>query len=258
MLTESNKPSVLLVEDNAVLRESLTYLLSLHGYNTLEAMNGNEALETLSINLPDVILLDIMLGDSLDGFSILKIIKSDTRIKHIPVIIISALTQDTNILNGLELGANDYVVKPFKINELLLKVNNLVRLKANISENLLNGGTHPNLNSYKNTTDAQILKNFALLIESNLKSVDQQSVAEIADKLSLSISTLERLVKKNYGCNPVQYIIKRKLEQADLMLRTSNISVTDVASTMGFNSISYFSTCYKKYFGKSPLKNRKF
>ena len=257
MLTELNKPSVLLVEDNAVLRESLTYLLSLHGYNTLEATNGNEALETLAQNLPDVILLDIMLGDSLDGFSILKIIKSDSRIKHIPVIIISALTQDTNILNGLELGANDYVVKPFKINELLLKVNNLVRLKANISENVLNGG-EVNLSNYKSTTDAQILKNFALLIETNLKSVDQQSVAGIAEQLSLSISTLERLVKKNYGCNPVQYIIKRKLEQADLMLRTSNMSVTDVASSMGFNSISYFSTCYKKYFGKSPLKNRKF
>ena len=257
MLTELNKPSVLLVEDNAVLRESLTYLLSLHGYNTLEATNGNEALETLSQNLPDVILLDIMLGDSLDGFSILKIIKSDSRIKHIPVIIISALTQDTNILNGLELGANDYVVKPFKINELLLKVNNLVRLKANISENVLNGG-EVNLSNYKTTTDAQILKNFALLIETNLKSVDQQSVAGIAEQLSLSISTLERMVKKNYGCNPVQYIIKRKLEQADLMLRTSNMSVTDVASSMGFNSISYFSTCYKKYFGKSPLKNRKF
>lgn len=257
MLAESNKPTVLLVEDNAVLRESLTYLLSLHGYNTLEATNGNEALETLSQNLPDVILLDIMLGDSLDGFSILKIIKSDSRIRHIPVIIISALTQDTNILNGLELGANDYVVKPFKINELLLKVNNLVRLKANISENVLNGG-EVNISNYKTTSDAQILKNFALLIETNLKSVDQQSVAGIAEQLSLSISTLERMVKKNYGCNPVQYIIKRKLEQADLMLRTSNMSVTDVASSMGFNSISYFSTCYKKYFGKSPLKNRKF
>ncbi len=257
MLAESNKPTVLLVEDNAVLRESLTYLLSLHGYNTLEATNGNEALETLSQNLPDVILLDIMLGDSLDGFSILKIIKGDSRIRHIPVIIISALTQDTNILNGLELGANDYVVKPFKINELLLKVNNLVRLKANISENVLNGG-EVNISNYKTTSDAQILKNFALLIETNLKSVDQQSVAGIAEQLSLSISTLERMVKKNYGCNPVQYIIKRKLEQADLMLRTSNMSVTDVASSMGFNSISYFSTCYKKYFGKSPLKNRKF
>ncbi len=258
MLANSNKPTVLLVEDNPVLRESLNYLLSLHGYETLEASNGNQALELLIKHVPDVILLDIMLEDSLDGFSVLKIIKSDASVRHIPVIIISALSQDTDILNGLELGANDFVQKPFKINELLLKVNNLVRLKAHISENLMNGGSQINMSTLRNSSDAQILKNFALLIETNLKAAEQPSVASIAEKLELSISTLERMVKKNYGCNPVQYIVKRKLEQADLMLRTSNMSVYDVSVAMGFNSLSYFSTCYKKHFGKSPLKNRKF
>jgi len=258
MNLESNKPSVLLVEDNVVLRESLTYLLSLHGYTTYEASNGNEAFDQLGAHYPDVILLDIMLSDSLDGFSVLKIIKNENAYKHIPVIIISALNQDSNILNGLELGANDYVVKPFKVNELLLKINNLVRLKANICENLLSGSAHSSSAPVQNNSDLQILKSFALLIEDSLKTANQHYVAEVAVKLNLSVSTLERMVKKHYGCNPVQYIVKRKLEKSDLMLRNSNMSVLDVSIAMGFNSLSYFSTSYKKHFGKSPLKNRKF
>ena len=88
MDSESNKPVVMLVEDNVVLCESLNYLLNLHGYNIIDARSGNDALEKLTFNIPDVILLDVLLDGSLDGFAVLRFIKNDSRYKFIPVIII--------------------------------------------------------------------------------------------------------------------------------------------------------------------------
>ena len=258
MDSESNKPVVMLVEDNVVLCESLNYLLNLHGYNIIDARSGNDALEKLTFNIPDVILLDVLLDGSLDGFAVLRFIKNDSRYKFIPVIIISGLKEESNILSGLELGANDYIIKPFKVNELILKIANLIKLKANISEYLINGGSlNTSYTSNINNNDDQILKKFALFVESNLKTANHKNIKEIALTLNLSISSLERLVKKHYGCNPIQYIVKRKIEKSNLMLKYSNKTIMEISVEMGFNSLSYFSTCYKKHFGKSPLKSRK-
>ena len=258
MDSESNRPLVMLVEDNVILCESLTYLLKLHGYQTLEARSGNEALEMLTLNIPDIILLDIILEDSRDGYAVLRFIKNDSRYKYIPVIIVSGLKDETNILCGLELGANDFIIKPFKVNELILKIGNLIKLKKDISEYLLKGGSlHSSHKTSSNTYDEHLLKSFALFVENNLSSIDNQYIKEIAVSLNLSVSTLERMVKKHYGCNPIQYIVKRKLEKSNLMLKYSSKTVMEISVEMGFNSLTYFSTCYKKHFGVSPLKNRK-
>lgn len=258
MNSESNKPLVMIVEDNVVLCESLIYLLKLHGYQTIEANSGKQALEMLTLNIPDIILIDIMLDDSTDGFAVLRFIKNDSRFKFIPVIIISALKDETNILCGLELGANDYITKPFKVKELIMKISNLIKLKDNIKEYLTKGGSLQSTHTLgSNTYDEHLLKSFALLIENNLSTIDKQYIKEIAVALNLSVSSLERLVKKHYGCNPIQYIVKRKIEKSNLLLKYSNKTVMEISVEMGFNSLSYFSTCYKKHFGHSPLKSRK-
>ena len=257
MQESSSSPIVLLVDEDVVLRGSLTYLLNLHHYKTIESNNGEEVFEVLARTIPDVILLEVKSGSSLDGFSLLKILKNDSRYKHIPVIIVSSLTDETNILYGLELGANDYITKPFKAKEVILKVSNLIKLKENITLHALSEDFRLKTGAWKSSADTNTLKNFAVLIENNLQSDSLKTVADIANKLELSVSTLERLVKKNYGCNPIQYVMKRKMEKADLLLRSSSMSVLEVAETMGFNSLSYFSTSYKKHFGSSPLKNRK-
>ena len=257
MLESSSKPTVLLVDEDVVLRGSLTYLLRLHHYTTIETNNGEEVFEVISKSLPDAILLEVKSGASLDGFSLLKILKNDTRYKHIPVIIVSELTDETNILYGLELGANDYITKPFLAKEVILKVGNLIKLKYNISINVLSEDFRLKSGSGKSAADATVLRNFALLIETNTNDETFKTVADMAKKLELSVSTLERLVKKNYGCNPIQYVMKRKMEKAHLMLQSSSMTVMEVAKAMGFNSLSYFSTSYKKHFGSSPLKNRR-
>ncbi|MDP1817298.1 MAG: response regulator, partial [Leadbetterella sp.] len=127
--------TILMVEDHKELRESLEESLSFTT-NVIAVSNGIDCLEMLKKEIPDLILLDIMLPFPLDGFSILRILKNDPRLAGIPVILMSALNSDEKISMGLELGANDYLVKPLRINELLLKVKNLVGIRKEIKNQL--------------------------------------------------------------------------------------------------------------------------
>jgi DNA-binding response OmpR family regulator len=114
---------ILIVEDNKELRESLEESLSFT-YKIIAVANGIECIEMLKKEIPGLILLDLMLPFPFDGFSILRILKNDPQLVGIPVIIMSAINSEDKINLGLELGANDYLVKPIKINELVLKIKN--------------------------------------------------------------------------------------------------------------------------------------
>ncbi len=135
------KPTVCIVEDNEQLREALVELLGNEfGITALE--NGSKLIEYLEVKIPDLILLDIMLPFPLDGFSILRLLKNNEALAAIPVILMSAINSEDKITEGLELGANDYIVKPFKSNNLFLKIRNQVAVhkqkQATIEKNELN------------------------------------------------------------------------------------------------------------------------
>lgn len=249
------KPTVLMVEDHKELRDSLEESL-LFTANVVAVSNGIDCLEKLKADLPDLILLDIMLPFPLDGFAILRILKSDLHLSGIPVILMSAINSDEKISMGLELGANDYIVKPFKLNDLLLKVKNLMELKKQmmneVEKKVMLKGDAAALPNF----EMEFKKNFNYIVE---EMIDQNefSVQEIAERLSMSISTVERWVLKYYNITPKKYIIRAKLFKAEMMLRQNLGSIKDIAYSTGFNSAPYFCACFKKEYGVSPMSYKK-
>lgn len=246
------KQNILLVDDYKPLRFSLSEFLS-ENYKVYSAENGIEAFDIIRQHSIDLIILDIMLPFPLDGFAILRILKSDPKTASIPVIIISALDQEEKILLGLEYGANDFVIKPFSEKQLNLKINNLLSVKKNILNNLeknivFRGAlAKENVNHFEDDFKNKFDQIIQELIEDN-----NCSNAAIAKRMSISISTLERKVKKAYGIVPKKYILNLKLEKAEIMLRQKMGNVNEVALAAGFNSVSYFCTCFKQKFNKTP------
>ena len=245
---------VLLVEDNEMYAEGLSHLLSSSKLDMHVANSGENALEILFDLKPEVIVMDIMLGPYMDGYSLLKTIKQDIRSAHIPVILISAMAFPDKIEHGLALGANDYMVKPFKSTELILKIISLVKLRDNISKFSATESVaeHINLLDF----DQKLAADFLNIVSKTIADNVETSIPEITKQLGVGYAKLEAVVKKIYKCTPVSFVLTKRLERADLMLRNSNMTINNIAIATGFNSTSYFCTAYKKHFGKSALANR--
>jgi len=247
-----NKKSILVVEDTKDILLSLEAILSEH-YIVLPASDGAKALIILEEKVPDLILLDIMLPYPLDGFSILRILKRTPEYASIPVIILSALSDEEKIFQGLEEGANDYLTKPFKLKEILLKIKNLVEIvnSANIK------GMHKKLfltDESKNITKRNnaFLISFEFIVE-QYDDIDKLTIPCIAKKLSISVSKLERIIKLKYKMTPKQYICDMKLMKAEILLRSQNTgSIKTICYSSGFNSLAYFCLRFKHKYGVSP------
>ncbi len=244
-----------MLEDIKELTESVQESLSFT-YKIISVANRIECLEILKKELPDLIILDLMLSFPLDKFSIIRILKNDPQLVGIPVIIMSAINSEDKINLRLELGANDYLVKPLNINELLWKVKKLVSIRKVIK-----------LHFEKKILpkdDEQLHSSFEMIFKKNLSTAINEliddntlNVQQLAEKLSMSISTLERRVIKYYSNTPQKYIIHSRLLKAEMMLRQDLGSIKDIAYTTGFNTSPYFCTCFKKEYGISPLVYKK-
>lgn len=253
-----NKPCVVIAEPNKVERETLAYLLNLHNYGIIEASSFDEAVSYSSLNVPDVIITEYDFPGGRDGQALIKILKENTRLKHIPILVVSNNKNEAVVTQTLSEGANDYILKPVKLNDILYKVSNLVDIFAYHKEYLekFQNAEVPAVTFKEN--EHQFVNSFAVYIESVLGEKEEITIKRMCTDLNVSTSTLERLVRKHYGCNPVKYLAKRRLEKAHHLLNTTTMNVSEIADKLGYNSVSYFSTTYKKYFGKSPLQNKTF
>lgn len=232
---------IYIIEDAKILRLSLAEILS-EDYEVIAVNDGLEALSALQARKPDVILLDLMLPLPFDGFTLLKLFKNNPETANIPVIIMSALSDEDKIIEALELGANDYLVKPFRSKELILKIRNLTQLFAV-------------KNPDKEISPEQLPTKSALTFEAiavQMIEDSNMSIPEIAKKLMISVSRLERIIKLKYQVTPKQYIMDLKLKKAELLLRQRNKTVGEISQQLGFNSVAYFCQCFKKKFGTPP------
>jgi DNA-binding response OmpR family regulator len=242
---------ILIIEDNLELCNTLRDALGAH-HSIFIAENALTALTFLSKHLPDLILLDIMLPFPMDGFALLKILKGESTLTNIPVILMSGLHEKDTVLEGLRIGANDFLVKPFKLNELIFKCQNLISISKNINHlEKLNVNTIL-AHSIENSPETVFSQKFELIVKDILLENQTESIFEIACKMQMSLSKLERLSKKVYGITPKQYVINLKLEKAKNMLIQKKGNVNEIAVSAGFKSVSYFCLCFKKRFGNSP------
>lgn len=237
---------VLVVEDEIQLRENIVELFQSRNYEVHAAENGIEGYEIAHKLLPDLIVSDVIMPEE-DGFALLGRLRKNPATELIPVIFLTAKNMVEAKIEGLELGADDYIVKPFSAAELLARSTNLIQKQ----EKLLKKGLIT-----VSTEDIQpkpelLVKEIIAFIEENLSNFNL-SVEMVAKHLKISKSTVQRKLKAAVDKNLNQLIREYRLEKARKMIERQAGSLSEIAVATGFNSLSYFSYSYKKYYGTAP------
>ena len=248
---DKKRGTILIVEDNQEIRHYLSSGLAAL-FNILEAGNGEEALEKLKNHEADIIITDVMMP-VMDGIKLCKNIKQNIRTCHIPVIILSAKTDIKDQLEGLQVGADDYISKPFSIAVLTSKIQNMMRTRRHMLEKYAKSlEVEPEKITF-NAMDEELLKRAVSIVEENIDNFEF-STDEFAQKMNMSRSNLHLKLKAITGESAIDFIRKVRFKRATELLKSGRYTVTEVSSMVGFNSSSYFATCFKKYIGCLPTE----
>ena len=250
----ANKPLLLVVEDNDDLRN---YIIDLFKdiYNTIEAKDGEEGIAVAREHIPDVIITDIMMP-KMDGLELCNTLKEDVATNHIPIVILTALNEEKDLLAGLKNKADDYIVKPFGANILRHKVRNLLEVRNMMSQKYRKEFIIKPLNlliSDDEDTFAKILKD---VLENEITNPDF-GVDEFCEVAAMSRSQLYRKLKATVDMSASEFIRVHRVKLASELLKNKNLNVTDVCYSSGFTDTSYFSKSFKAVFKIPPTEYRK-
>jgi signal transduction histidine kinase/ligand-binding sensor domain-containing protein/DNA-binding response OmpR family regulator len=242
---------VLVVEDNPDMRTYLTG--SLRGdYHVVDATDGEAGLQVALDRVPDLVISDVMMPQ-MDGFELCKRLKNDDRTSHVPVILLTARTTSRDKLEGLERGADDYLIKPFNVEELKARVGNLIAARRKLRERFSREGRFLLEGPPVVSVDEAFMRKLFEAVQQHLRD-DQFGVESLAQIVGFSVSQLERKVECITGQRPNEFIRSIRLERARQLLERRAGTVSEVAFEVGFNNLSYFARSYKKKFGFSPSR----
>ena len=253
-LSNNGKCKLLIVEDHKDIRLYLKVLFS-HDYTLLMAENGEEGVKMARKELPDLIITDVMMP-VMDGFECCKRIKEDLKTCHIPVILLTALIGDEDVVKGIELGADDYILKPFNPEILRTKVKRLIKSRLELKQ-IYTKLLMPSGNPLEDSTEdvekvedpfiAQILQ----IVEENLQNPDF-SVKRLSEMLNMSQPTLYRRVKQITNFTIVELVRGVRLKRSAELLKTRQYNVQEVAEMVGYNDIPTFRKHFVDFYGTTP------
>jgi len=244
-----DKSTLLIVEDNPELQEYLVGYFS-EDYNVLSANNGKVGLEIALEQTPEIIISDLMMP-IMDGIEMCKKIKTEITTSHIPVVILTAKAGIENEKEGLETGADSFILKPFNIEILKLRVDNLLRTKQQWIKNFK---TDTNQNSWKelsNKLDQNFIEKSIEIINKNMDNT-QFSVEKFSLEIGLSRSALFKKIKSISGQSTSEFIRTIRLKKSLELLKLGKYSITEVIFMVGFSDPKYFRTCFKKLYDQTP------
>ena len=242
---------ILVVDDIASNVKLLEARLMSEYFQVLTATNGADALEICQKGLCDLVLLDVMMPE-MDGFEFCKQIKKDINTSHIPFVIISARTETKDKVEAYKLGVDAYLTKPFNKQELLLIIKNLLGKKQkqiSFLSNLLHLRNNHKEVPDINELDLNLIKNIQEVALDNNK---QMSIEELTQHLYTSRSQLHKKVKSLTGMSITNYMNHIRIEKAKDLLKTTQLTISEIASDVGFASSNYFSRSFKKITNTSP------
>ncbi len=249
--------TLLIVEDNAEVSEYLVERLSKQ-YHILTAQHGLEALEILKDNEVDIILSDVMMPE-MDGIKLCKTLKQNIKTCHIPIIMLSAKSNIEDQLEGLEVGADDYVPKPFTFSVLKAKIQNMLKSRRRTFDHYSKSlEIEPEKITF-NAMDEELLKKAMQIVMDNLDN-SEFSTDQFCSAMNMSRSNLHIKLKAITGESTIDFIRKIRFNEACKLLLDGRYNVAEVSTMVGFNTPSYFATSFKKYFGVLPteyVKNRR-
>ncbi len=243
----NDRALVLIADDNKDLLTFLSEEIS-SKYNVVTATNGREALEVVEQNMPDIIVTDLMMP-VMDGIELCRQLKSDKKYSPIPIIVLSAKQDDRAKVEGLTIGADDYITKPFNCDVLMLRIGKLIELsRKGVQRSLI----EPEPTPIKVTSlDEKLIEAAVKYVEENMERTDL-SVEELSRHLGMSRVHLYKRMRQVTGKTPIEFIRVLRLKRAAQLLRESQLNVSEIAYQVGFNNPKYFSTYFKQEFGVLP------
>jgi len=247
---DEDKYIVLVVEDNRDVREFIIDSLG-NEFHIEEASNGEMGVLKAGQIIPDLIISDIMMP-KMDGNELTKQIKNNERTSHIPVILLTAKSEQESRLEGLETGADDYLTKPFDAKELQIRIKNLIDIRRKLHEKFA-GGRILQRKSEKmlSSLDENFLRK-VLEIAKNHLSEEEFSIEEFVKEAGMSKTNFHRKLKAITGKSPSLYLRSVRLARAKEMIEDKKGNISEIAYSVGFSSPVYFSKCFKEEFGFSP------
>jgi signal transduction histidine kinase/ligand-binding sensor domain-containing protein/DNA-binding response OmpR family regulator len=248
----SQKYKIVIVEDNI---EVINYVESIlnKSFDTFHAYNGIEGLKKIHEIHPDLVITDLMMPE-MDGLTMTKKIKEDFSISHIPVVMLTAKSTMDDRIQGIETGAEAYILKPFNSNHLTSIVDNLLKQRQIITKKL----HYESFSTEVKITnkDEEFIKNTVNIIESNCQDQDF-NVNELIVKSNMGRTAFYNKIKGLTGLAPVDFVRKIKLQIAKKQIKENNCGVSEAAYLAGFNDVKYFTKCFKKTFGMNPREYKK-
>lgn len=245
------KHTLLLVEDNPDIRRMLLAEFS-PVYHILEATNGKEGLLLAIEKEPSLIISDIVMPE-MDGLTFCRNIRNHGKTHRIPFIILTARSSVQQQIEGLELGADAYIAKPFDINFLRVTINRLIDSHANVDERqvIKASMSQKEPESARVSQNDKFLKQLTEVIHRHLDN-SELSVDTLCKELGLSRTHLNRRMKELTGESPASYIRQLRLHKSARLLKTHDLTIAEIAFTVGFSSPSYFSQAFRDYYGVTP------
>ena len=251
----SEQPEILIIEDTTAVADYLRLLLE-QDYNLRFAADGQAGIDQALVYIPDLIITDVMMPEK-DGFQVCLELKQDERTSHIPIIMLTAKADLGSKIKGLEFGADAYLAKPFENQELMVRLRKLLELRA-----LLQAKYHSYTSSQSipspssniasgDDREKEFLQKLVLAIEARLEDADL-TIPELSQQLAMSDTQLYRKLKAITDKTPSQFVRTVRLQNAMILLKNSELNVSEVGYEVGFTSPQYFSRMFKEEFGFPP------
>ncbi|MVM29860.1 response regulator [Spirosoma sp. HMF4905] len=242
-------PLLLIIDDNADVRQYISQIM-MPTYRIIEAVDGQDGLTKAADTIPDIVICDWMMP-IMNGVEFCKILKTQSTTDHIPVIMLTAKAATENRIEGLSGGADDYLAKPFNPSELRVRVENLLTQRQKLRERFSRELYLKPTNVQVSSTEEVFLQNAIRIIEHHL-SESSFSVEQLADELNLSRMQLHRKLKSLTNQSATEFVRDVRLQRAANLLAARSATVSEVAFTVGFESLSYFSKSFKEKYGVLP------
>jgi len=248
-IAKAEKPLLLVVEDNHDMRTMLSRQLG-KKYSVITAEHGKDGLEKAFERIPDLILSDVMMPE-MNGYEMTSILKEDKRTCHIPVLMLTAKVDLDDQITGLECGADDYLVKPFNLRALLLKLHNMLETRQALINTV--GESVPLIPDNVNvkTIDQDLLSSIVKVIEENLDDTTLNG-DRLAMAVGMSKGNLYRKLKAISGMTVNIFIRTVRLKIAAQLLQQGQYNISEVAYSVGFDNPKYFSVCFKELYNQTP------
>jgi len=248
---------ILVVDDEVRMVRFIRLNLEHDGFQVIEAYNGMQALERIRTNLPDLVLLDVMMPD-IDGFEVLRTIRE---ISQVPVIMLTAKGEEDDRVRGLELGADDYITKPFSSEFLHARIENLMAQRQQLQQfyrSQITTSSKPEFSlpplEIKSQEDLFMKKLIALMNE-NIDNFEL-NIDYLATELGMSRTVFFNKLKSLTGYSPVEFVREVRFERAAEYIRNSELTVSEISYQVGIEDPRYFSRCFKQKYGLTPSEYR--